>query len=118
MNRTMSIWRRNSYCINKGNPGLTYTGQLDIDGEDRVMGTVVDVGADEVNPDCNDVYHSLDWNADGVVNLLEFSEISHAWLTCDPNRPGGTSGMIPNDFAHWNPRCDLDQDWMSIWRIW
>ena len=101
----------NSYCINKGNPNLTYADANDIDGEYRIMGTFVDVGADEVNPECDDVYHPLDWNADGVVNLLEFSEFSHAWLTCDPNRPGGTSGYDPNDFRHWNLRCDLDQDY-------
>ena len=32
-------------------------------------------------------------------------------MTCDPNRPGGTSGYDPNDFRHWNSRCDLDQDY-------
>jgi hypothetical protein len=101
----------NSFCINKGNPGLTYTGQQDIDGEDRVMGSFVDVGADEVDPACNDVYHPIDWNADGVVNLLEFSEFSHSWMTCDPNRPGGTSGYDPNDLLRWNSKCDLDQDY-------
>lgn len=101
----------NSFCINKGNPNLTYPDQLDIDGEDRVMGSYVDVGADEVNPECDEVYHPLDWNADGVVNLVEFYDFSVAWLTCDPNRPGGTSGYDPNDLLRWNPRCDLDQDY-------
>jgi parallel beta-helix repeat protein len=88
----------NSFCINKGDPGLSYANQQDIDGEDRVMGSVVDVGADEVNPECDDVYHPLDWNADGVVNYMEFEKFSEAWLT-HPSDP------------HWNPKCDLDQDY-------
>jgi hypothetical protein len=100
-----------SYCINKGNPNLSYAGQQDIDGEERIMGSVVDIGADEVNPDCDEVYHPLDWNADGVVNLMDFAEFSHAWLTCDPNRPGGTSGYDSTDLERWNPVCDLDQDY-------
>jgi uncharacterized repeat protein (TIGR01451 family) len=123
----------NSYCINKGNPGLTYTGQMDIDGEERVMGSFVDVGADEVNPECNDVFNAYDWNADGVINYGEFEKFSRAWLTCDPNRPGGTGGYDPNDLRHWNPRCDLDLDydvdladlmlfipnwlWTACWRL-
>jgi len=37
-----------SPCIDTGDPGGTYTGQTDIDGEDRVMDDRVDVGADEV----------------------------------------------------------------------
>ncbi len=112
-----------SFCIDKGNPNLSYTGQLDIDGEERVMGTFVDVGADEVNPECNDVYHSLDWNADGVVNLVEFEKFSLAWMTydpnnplCDPNHPNFESDpnsinfISETDKQRFDPVCDLDQD--------
>ncbi len=112
-----------SFCINKGNPCLSYTGQRDIDGEDRVMDNIVDVGADEVNPECDEVYHPLDWNADGVVNLVEFEKFSLAWMTydpnnplCDPNHPNFESDpnsinfISETDKQRFNPVCDLDQD--------
>jgi hypothetical protein len=104
----------NSFCINKGNPGLTYTGQTDIDGEDRVMDSIVDVGADEVNPECNDVYNEYDWNADGVINLYEFEALSRAWLSRDPADPGATD---PNETRNWNPRCNFNLIGASQYRI-
>jgi len=36
-----------SPCIDAGDPALDYTGQTDIDGEERVMGQFVDIGSDE-----------------------------------------------------------------------
>jgi parallel beta-helix repeat protein len=39
----------NSPCINRGDPNGTYTGEKDIDGEDRVIDGRVDMGADEMN---------------------------------------------------------------------
>jgi hypothetical protein len=36
-----------SPCINSGDPCGTYTGQLDIDGDERILGGRVDMGADE-----------------------------------------------------------------------
>lgn len=37
-----------SPCIDAGDPDCDYTGQVDIDGEPRVMGQHVDIGSDEV----------------------------------------------------------------------
>jgi hypothetical protein len=37
----------NSPCINAGDPNGDYSGQVDIDGEDRVYNGIVDMGADE-----------------------------------------------------------------------
>ncbi|HUW81452.1 MAG TPA: right-handed parallel beta-helix repeat-containing protein [Phycisphaerae bacterium] len=37
----------NSPCVDAGNPNGSYGGQLDIDGQPRVMGVEVDMGADE-----------------------------------------------------------------------
>lgn len=36
-----------SLCIDAGDPNVTYTGQTDIDGDDRVINDIVDIGADE-----------------------------------------------------------------------
>lgn len=104
----------NSFCINKGNPNLTYLDPNDIDHEDRVMGSRIDVGADEVNPDCDDVYNEYDWNADGVINLYEFDTLSRAWQSRDPNDPGLTD---PNESRNWNPRCNFDPTGDSQYRI-
>ncbi len=111
-----------SYCKNRGNPYLSYEGQLDIDKEQRVADTYADVGADEVH--CPDVYNERDWNADGVVNLEEFVHWSRSWLSHDPNDPyittdpnniGQPNYADPNTIAQWrltwNPRCDLNSDY-------
>jgi hypothetical protein len=107
-----------SLCIDSGNPFLSYTGQVDIDGEglDRKYGSYVDIGADEVY-DCDDdylseidVHNDLDWDADGIVNLNEFVKFSRAWLSHDPNDPAWVADpnlVDPNAIANWNPLCNL-----------
>jgi len=87
-----------SPCIDRGDPSLSYEGQLDIDALPRVMGLNVDMGASEFNPDCSDVYNPWDFNADGLVNLYEFAKFSRAWLAHDPNDPAITD---PNHLDHW-----------------
>ena len=42
--------RLDSICIDRGDPGFDGTGKRDIDGQARVMGRAVDIGADEVAP--------------------------------------------------------------------
>ncbi len=101
-----------SFCKDLGNPSLTYTSQVDMDDDNRVSGNYVDIGADEV--DCEDVHHDLDWNADGIVNMYEFSVLSAAWLSRDPNDPTlptDPNFIDPNDFIGWNPKCDLHEDY-------
>ena len=101
-----------SFCIDLGSDSLDYSNQVDMDDDSRVSGNYVDIGADEV--DCDDVYHELDWNADGIVNLHEFSALSAAWLSRDPNDPSlptDPNFIDPNDFIGWNPKCDLDNDY-------
>jgi uncharacterized repeat protein (TIGR01451 family) len=88
-----------AFCKDKANPFMTYTGQVDIDGEERINSEEdpVDIGADEVY-DCDDDYISqadisndLDWDADGQVNYVEFSRFSEEWLLHDPNDPSVTT---------------------------
>ena len=108
----------NSVCIDQANPTLSYTNQVDIDGEglDRKYGDYVDIGADEVY-DCGDdylsdidVHNDLDFDADGVVNLEEFRTFSRAWLSIAPADP---NIVDPNDFKNWNPACNLDDNGAS-----
>jgi len=105
-----------SPCKDRGNPDLSYDDQVDMDSEDRKVGEDVDVGADELYS-CDeyysedDFYNALDWNADGVVNMYEFSEFSSAWLSHDPNDPAWISDpnlVDPGDSAAWSVKCNLD----------
>ena len=70
------------------------------------------IGADEVYS-CDDdlseddIYKSLDWNADGVINLVEFSEFSAAWLSHDPNEFTDPNFIDPNDSINWNDKCNI-----------
>jgi hypothetical protein len=90
-----------------------------MDNRTRVLGTAVDRGAYEI--ECEDVSNELDWNADGLVNLIEFAKFSGAWLSHDPNDPGITTDpnlinephyVDPITYAywqeHWDPACNLD----------
>jgi len=114
----------NSPCVDTGDSD-EYTDEVDIDGEPRVYGTLVDRGADEAYS-CNDdlseddIYNALDWNADGLVNLYEFNFFSRAWLSVSPTD------------SNYNSVCDLDSDldvdladliifvddwaWVACWR--
>jgi uncharacterized repeat protein (TIGR01451 family) len=71
-----------SPCIEMGYDDVVDPqGETDIDGDDRIFGDHVDMGADEVN--CDDVYDEWDLNADGTINLHEFSGMADAWLKKD-----------------------------------
>jgi hypothetical protein len=94
------------------------------------MGTAVEMGADEIDPDCGDVYNQYDWNADGLVNMDEFNLFSKAWLSFDPyvrdpNCPDreyysdpNSPGYVPDErFVGWDPRCNLDNTGTSQYTI-
>ena len=114
-------------CVNAGDSDC-YTSETDIDGEPRIYGTWVDVGADEAyawDEDLSedDIYHPMDWDADGVISYSEFAVFSAAWLSHDPNDPVCDPNHIeyisdPNDPGHisqtqqdhWNPTCNIVDD--------
>jgi uncharacterized repeat protein (TIGR01451 family) len=77
----------NSFCKDKGNLNLSYTGQTDMDHETRVIGTAADIGADEIDPACTDVYNACDRTNDGVVNMGEWNMFADLWQARDPNDP-------------------------------
>ncbi len=118
-----------SFCKDKASPFLTYTGQVDMDAEGRIVDSRVDIGADEVYS-CDgdltedDIYHSLDWTADGIVNFHEFIYFAQPWRGHDPNDPALSDPNLPDyeslhdpnspdyvgpgNIAAWNARCNLD----------
>ncbi|MHC4647349.1 MAG: choice-of-anchor Q domain-containing protein, partial [Planctomycetota bacterium] len=70
-----------SPCINSGDPARDYGGQVDIDGESRVMNGRVDIGADEYS----------DTDVDG---LSDFWELTHfGSLSADPNADPDGDGL-------------------------
>jgi hypothetical protein len=105
-----------SPCKDAGNPDLSlYTSQVDMDRQARVVDGLVDIGADELYS-CDGDYteddfsNAQDWNVDGLVNLNEFNVFQQAWLSHDPDGPGGD----PNG---WNPLCNLDDTGTSQYVI-
>jgi len=98
-------------CKDAGDPNGVYTGQVDMDNDSRDADGLIDIGADEIyscsGGDANDISNALDWDADGLVNLKEFSSFQRAWLSRDPNGPTDPNFIDPNDFTNWNPVCNL-----------
>ena len=106
----------NSACKDMGNPNLIYSDQTDYDNEIRVVGTAVDMGADELYS-CDGNYtqeefaNEFDWNADGIVNLKEFELFSTSWLSLDPANPAWSDPNYGGDYTDtytWNHICNLD----------
>jgi hypothetical protein len=91
-----------SPCVDAGN-STGIVSELDLDNEDRIYGTSVDIGADEQT--CEDVSNTMDFNADGIINLSEFAVFAAAW---DSWAPGATGD--PNDAINWNADCDFYPD--------
>jgi len=63
-----------SPCINAGDPGGDYSGQVDVDNQPRVAYGRVDMGADEVFPIAGDV------EPDGDVDFGDFAIFANHWL--------------------------------------
>ncbi|MDD5064563.1 MAG: hypothetical protein PHQ35_07400 [Phycisphaerae bacterium] len=63
-----------SPCINAGDPGGDYSGQVDIDNQPRVAYGRVDMGADEVFPIAGD------FEPDGDVDFRDFAVFANNWL--------------------------------------
>ena len=65
-----------SPCVDKGDPNyFAEEGEIDIDGEPRVMGGRVDMGADEVGP------KQADFTRDGRIDGADFGVLSQSWQT-------------------------------------
>jgi hypothetical protein len=103
-----------SPCINTGNPDANYASQVDIDGESRVSGGRVDIGADEVahrvhNLDSDEWYITVqaaidDANNADVIEVLEatyyeaidYHGNSLTVRSNDPNDPNVVAATVIN----------------------
>jgi hypothetical protein len=102
----------NSPCHDSGlTLSENYT-QVDMDNRIRVLGFAVDRGAYEI--ECEDTNHELDWNHDGLVNMVEFNVLARAWQSRDPNDPAIITD--PNYIGH---RDYADPNTLARWRtVW
>jgi hypothetical protein len=90
-----------SPCMDVGDPSRDYAGEVDIDGEPRVIdipdigdGVVdVDMGADEVRYDTN----AADLTGEGKVDYRDFVIFAMAWQS-------------EEGLGSWNPACDFVVD--------
>jgi hypothetical protein len=65
-----------SACVDAGDPEFVpEEGEVDIDGEPRVMGVRVDMGADEVGE------KKADFTRNGIINLDDFGVLGNSWGT-------------------------------------
>ena len=86
-----------SECIDIGyNTGIGID-EVDIDGEIRIENGTVDMGADEYVSCTNGVSSEYDINADGIINLSEYSELAELWL-------------LDSTDTGWNETWDLNED--------
>jgi hypothetical protein len=110
-----------SPCHDSGLTIQEYYSQFDMDNRDRVLGNAVDRGAYEI--ECEDTTNSYDLNADGLVNLFEFSGLSRAWLGHDPNDPvwlGDPNLADPNlseDWYDWKHKYNYNPTGSSQYSI-
>jgi len=116
-----------SVCKDTGNPNhdANDLGLYDLDGEDRFVNSCVDRGADELyscdgDLSADDIYNSLDWNFDGLVNYIEFAAFGEVWLNRDPNDPGIITD--PNfaddpDYADPETLAMLREKWDSFFNL-
>jgi hypothetical protein len=79
-----------SPCVNAGDPAYTPVGELDIDGQPRVIKGRVDTGADEWT-------WTGDVNGDGAVDVVDLLYLADAF------------GTVRGDAAY-DPRRDFDHD--------
>jgi parallel beta-helix repeat protein len=85
-----------SPCIDMGDPNGDYSGELDIDGEERVI-DIADKGDGDVDVDMGADEFSYDLNRDGIIDYRDFAIFGMAWQSEESQ-------------DSWNPACDFVGD--------
>jgi len=109
--------RLDSTCFNAGDPCFIDTGEEDIDGQPRVMGGRLDIGADEIvpviivtKPGGGEVWvaesiHEIEWDSLGIGNVDIYYSINNGsdWEMIEEN-------VANTGSYHWQlPAVDSDQ---------
>jgi len=94
-----------SPCINAGDPGGDYSGQVDVDGQPRVAYGRVDMGADEVFPAAGD------FEPDGDVDFADFAEFAIYWMETNCGNCGGADLTCEGDVDFYDLKV-LTDNWL------
>ncbi len=111
--------QKTSPCINTGCPNFFMSpNDLDIEGEPRVTGLYIDMGADEFSPmvvvttpEANDVWaadslHEIQWSACGISGTVDISYSTNngsGWLTIE-------NSVVNNESYPWRLPAGVDSN--------
>jgi parallel beta-helix repeat protein len=93
-----------SPCINAGDPNFVPApNETDYDGDQRLLGQYVDIGADEV------VTNPADFNADGIVDYFDLKVMTDEWFSS-----GGElqSDLFDDDFIDFADYAVFAEQWL------
>lgn len=93
-----------SACIDAADSNYLPTQlQTDIDGEERIFGQTLDIGADEV------VTNPFDLNNNGIIDYYELYLLTSEWLTTEPDLQ---TDFYDDDYIDFLDYAELAEHWM------
>ena len=92
-----------SPCVDAGDPEAVIPAESkDIDGEQRLFESIVDIGADEV------VKNIADFNIDGIVDILDLNTFTAQWLTAGDEQ----TDLFDDDFIDLADYTIFTEQWL------
>jgi parallel beta-helix repeat protein len=97
-----------SPCVNAGDSNAV-NGEFDIDNEERIFNSRIDIGADEC------VTNASDFNNDGIVDFEDLFEFSQNWLAAAGNSP---ADFVDDNFIDFADFAIFAENWLwtAKWR--